>query len=201
MADIVPSVESILVVLAAYLAGSVSFAVVICRLRGDPDPRDIGSGNLGATNAARSGGKAAAALTLLGDVGKAFAPVFAVRHAGFSDTVVALTVLAAFAGHLYPVYHRFRGGKGVAVCMGCLFGLQPVAGLAWAGVWLATAGLFRYVALAGVTAGLAAPLFIHWQGASGAVTAAVAVMGLAMLARHRDNLRRIARGEEGRLFR
>lgn len=195
-----PSIESILVVLAAYLAGSVSFAVVICRLRGDPDPRGVGSGNPGATNAARAGGKTAAALTLLGDVGKAWLPVFAVRHAGFPDAVAALAALAAFAGHLYPVWHRFRGGKGVAVCLGCLLGLQPLAGLAWAGVWLVAAGAFRYVAVAGVAAGLAAPLLVHWSGASGAATAAVAAMGLATLARHRDNLRRITRGEEDRLF-
>ena len=186
--------------LAAYLVGSISFAVLICRVRGRPDPRSLGSRNPGAANVARAAGKTASVLTLLGDAGKGCVAVLAVRYAGFSDVVVALSMAAVFLGHLYPLYHRFEGGKGVATCMGCLFGLHPLAGLAWVGAWLAVAGAFRYVALAGVAAGLSAPLWVWLSTGRGAPTAAAAVMGALILARHRGNLRRISRGEEDKLF-
>ncbi len=193
-------VETLAVLLAAYLVGSISFAVLICRAHGRPDPRSIGSGNPGATNVARAAGKTASALTLLGDAGKGCAVVLAVRYARFSELVVALAAVAVFLGHLYPLYHRFEGGKGVATCMGCLFGLHPLAGLAWVGAWLVVAGAFRYVALAGVAAGLGAPLLVWWSAGWGPPVAAAAAMGALILVRHRDNLRRIRCGEEEKLF-
>ena len=197
---VLETAEAIAALLAAYLIGSVSFAVLICRVRGRPDPRSLGSRNPGATNVARAAGKTASVLTLLGDAGKGCVVVLAVRYAGFSEVVVALAMVAVFLGHLYPAYHRFEGGKGVATCMGCLFGLHPLAGLAWVGAWLAAAGAFRYVALAGVVAGLSAPLWVWLSAGLSAPVAGAAVMGALILARHRTNLRRIARGEEDKLF-
>ena len=198
--ETIETIKIMAALVAAYLVGSISFAVLICRLRGRPDPRSLGSRNPGATNVARAAGRTASALTLLGDAGKGYVVVLAARSAGFDDVVVALATAAVFLGHLYPVYHRFEGGKGVATCMGCTFGLHPLAGLAWVGVWLAAAGAFRYVAAAGVAAGLAAPLLVWWSTGRGALVAAVAAMGALILARHRANLRRIARGEEDKLF-
>ena len=192
--------ETIAVLLVAYLVGSISFAVLICRIRGRPDPRSLGSRNPGATNVARAAGRGASVLTLLGDVGKGCVVVLAVRYAGFADVVVALAMAAVFLGHLYPVYHRFEGGKGVATCVGCLFGLHPLAGIAWVGVWLIAAGVSRYVAVAGVVAGLAAPLLVWWSAGPGAPVAAAAAMGVLILVRHRGNVQRILRGEEDELF-
>ena len=139
-------------------------------------------------------------MTLLGDVGKGYIVVLVVRSVGFADVVVALAMVAVFLGHLYPVYHRFEGGKGVATCVGCLFGLHALAGLAWVGVWLITAGVSRYVALAGIVAGLAAPLLVWWSAGPGAPVAAAAAMGALILVRHRANVHRILRGEEDKLF-
>ena len=155
----------ILVLLAAYLIGSVSFGVVVSKLMGLADPHTYGSGNPGATNVLRTGNKKAALFTLLGDVGKGVLAVLLARwlapSLGLSDMIIMLVGLAAFIGHLYPVFHGFKGGKGVATAGGVLLALNPLHGLAVLATWLAVAFLTRYSSLAAITAAFMAP--IYWQ--------------------------------------
>ena len=146
-----------LLIVAGYLFGSISAAIIVCKFMGLPDPRTEGSRNPGATNVARLGGKKAAALTLLGDMLKGLLPVVAAHALHASPTVLAGTALAAFLGHLYPVFFRFQGGKGVATALGVTFGLYWPVGLLVSGIWLVMAVLFRYSSLAALTAVLAIP--------------------------------------------
>ena len=152
----------ILVLLAAYLIGSVSFGVVVSKLMGLADPHTYGSGNPGATNVLRTGNKKAALFTLLGDVGKGVLAVLLARwlapSLGLSDMIIMLVGLAAFIGHLYPVFHGFKGGKGVATAGGVLLALNPLHGLAVLATWLAVAFLTRYSSLAAITAALMGPI-------------------------------------------
>ena len=145
-----------LLVPAGYLFGSISAAIIVCRLMGLPDPRTEGSRNPGATNVARLGGKKAAALTLAGDMLKGLLPVLAAHALQAGPLVLALTALAAFLGHLYPVFFGFQGGKGVATALGVTFGLHWMIGLLTAATWLATALLFRYSSLSALVACLTA---------------------------------------------
>ena len=150
-----------LATLAAYLIGSLSFAVIVSRAMGLNDPRTYGSGNPGATNVLRSGNKAAAVLTLLLDALKGFVPVVVVdqfgARFGLGEGTVALVALAAFLGHLWPVFFRFQGGKGVATAAGVLLGLNPWLGLATLGTWVIIAAFFRYSSLAAIVAAVFAP--------------------------------------------
>jgi glycerol-3-phosphate acyltransferase PlsY len=189
--------------LLAYLLGSVSFAVVVSRVFGLPDPRTYGSGNPGATNVLRSGSRVAAALTLLGDLLKGAVAVWATQalgpRLGLGAGTVALVALAAFAGHLYPVFFRFRGGKGVATAAGILLALSPWLGLAGLAVFAVVIAASRFVSLASVSAAaaaaIAAPLLLGWG------PVALAVLGMAALVvwRHRQNLQRLLAGQENRL--
>ncbi len=192
-----------LAVLAAYLIGSLSFAVIVSRAMGLKDPRSYGSGNPGATNVLRSGSKAAAALTLLLDALKGFVPVwlvqrFGVPH-GLDEGTLALVGLAAFAGHLWPVFFRFRGGKGVATAAGVLLGLNPWLGLATLATWLIIAAFSRYASLASIVAAAFAPFYqvLVWGG--GPVAVAVFAMGALLIWRHRANIRKLLGGTESRL--
>jgi glycerol-3-phosphate acyltransferase PlsY len=186
-------------VIGAYLLGSVSTAIVTCRLMGLPDPRSSGSGNPGATNVLRVGGRRAAAITLLGDVLKGLIPVLAAQLLGVSITVVAATGLAAFLGHLYPVYFGFKGGKGVATLLGVLLGLSWLAGLATILTWLATAAIWRISSLSALVAAALAPIYV-WRGTgSGLAALVVLIMAAILYWRHRENIRRIAAGTEGRI--
>ena len=194
--------------LAAYLLGSLSFAVLVSRLMGLPDPRSFGSKNPGATNVLRSGSKAAAILTLLLDACKGWLPVFAVVHGGASlglgTGTVACVGLAAFLGHLYPVFFKFKGGKGVATAAGVLLGLNPSLGVAILLTWVVVAGLSRYSSLAALVAALAAPAYYvlgaAWFGQPDAsIALAIMVMSLLLLWRHRENIGRLLRGQESKL--
>ncbi|MEH3086701.1 MAG: glycerol-3-phosphate 1-O-acyltransferase PlsY [Xylophilus ampelinus] len=199
-----------LAALAAYLIGSLSFAVIVSRAMGLHDPRTYGSGNPGATNVLRSGSKPAAIATLALDAAKGWLPVALARWYGpdwgLGQGTVALVGLAAFLGHLYPVFFRFQGGKGVATALGVLLGVNPLLGLAAAASWLLMAVFFRYSSLASLVAAVFAPcfyLFGHgaaWE-ADARVAAMLAAMALLLAWRHRGNIRRLLAGTESRLGR
>jgi len=190
---------AVLAVLAAYLLGSVPFAMISSKIFGLADPRSYGSGNPGATNVLRSGNKKAALLTLLGDALKGWLAVFAGQQAGFSDSVVGLVALAVFFGHLFPVFLRFRGGKGVATAAGVLFALDPLLGLAVLGTWLFVAFAFRYSSLAAVLAAALAPVYqVLMHGGDGR-TLVVGILALALIGKHWQNLQRLLGGQESRI--
>lgn len=185
-------------ILIAYLVGSISSAILVCNLMGLPDPRTEGSGNPGATNVLRVGGKKAAAITLIGDMLKGLLPVLAANLLGTAPLTLALTGLAAFLGHLYPVFFGFRGGKGVATMLGVLFGFHGLVGAATAGTWLLIAKGFNISSLAALVATLLAPVYV-WLilGPSPELIITTAVMTLVLFWRHRTNIQRLLSGEEG----
>ena len=186
--------------------GSLSFAVIVSRMMGLQDPRTYGSQNPGATNVLRSGSKAAAVLTLLLDAVKGWLPVFLVqRLPGIGlDAVIAVCALAAFAGHVWPVFFRFKGGKGVATAAGVLFGLEPWLGLATMATWLIVAYFSRYSSLAAVAAAVFAPAFyllgakVVWSGAP-IIALSIGAMSAVLLYRHKDNIARLIAGKESRI--
>jgi|SRR5580765_6470079 len=188
---------------AAYLIGSLSFAVIVSRVMGLSDPRSYGSGNPGATNVLRSGNKAAAIVTLLLDALKGWLPVFLVKEFGpahgLDEGTLALVGLAAFLGHLWPVFFRFKGGKGVATAAGVLLGLNPWLGLATLATWLIIAAFTRYSSLAALVAAVFAPFYqiLIWGG--GPVAVAVAAMGVLLIYRHRANIAKLLAGTESKL--
>ena len=197
-----------LAVLAAYLLGSLSFAVIVSRAMGLKDPRTFGSKNPGATNVLRSGSKAAAIVTLLLDAVKGWLPVMLVRWFGkpygLEDGTIALVGLAAFVGHLWPVFFRFQGGKGVATFIGVVFGIDLVLGLATGATWLIIAFFLRYSSVASLVSALFAPVYylfgdrIQWY-AEKPVLLALFVMALLLAVRHRENINRLLQGNESRL--
>jgi glycerol-3-phosphate acyltransferase PlsY len=197
-----------LATLAAYLLGSLAFAVIVSRVMGLSDPRTFGSKNPGATNVLRSGSKAAAIVTLLLDACKGLVPVLLVRlygpRFGLGEGTVALVALAAFLGHLYPVFFRFQGGKGVATFIGAVFGIHWLLGLATGLTWIIIAFFFRYSSLASLVAAVFAPLFyllgdrMQWY-ADRRVALALAVMAGLLFYRHRENIARLLKGTESRL--
>ncbi len=184
-------------VVLAYLIGSVSSAIIVCRLMGLPDPRSEGSGNPGATNVLRIGGKKAAALTLLGDMLKGYAPVALAVWFGLNAEVIIAIGVAAFVGHLWPVFFRFQGGKGVATELGVLFGLHPVIGLVIAGVWLLIAKGLKISSLAALIAMTLAPVMVwFWTDGEVSWTLGVALMSVILMIRHKGNIQRLLSGEE-----
>lgn len=190
-------------IIGSYLLGSLSFAVLVSRVFGLADPRSYGSGNPGATNVLRSGNKGAALVTLLGDAAKGAIAVVMVRYFGptygIGELGVALAALAAFVGHLYPVFFRFQGGKGVATFLGALLALNGWVGLAACAVWLVVAGLFRYSSLASLSAAVIAPLVFLYLTRSPAMFAALAVMSGLLIFRHRQNVANLWAGKERRI--
>ncbi|WP_082524801.1 glycerol-3-phosphate 1-O-acyltransferase PlsY [Pseudorhodoferax sp. Leaf274] len=200
--------NSILATLAAYLLGSLSFAVIVSRAMGLSDPRSYGSKNPGATNVLRSGSKAAALITLLLDALKGWLPVALVvwygERFGLQEGTVALVGLAAFLGHLYPVFFRFQGGKGVATALGVLFGVDWMLGLAAALTWVIIAFFFRYSSLASLVAAIFAPVYylfgngLAWY-ADKRIALSLGAMALLLFWRHRENIGRLAQGRESRL--
>jgi glycerol-3-phosphate acyltransferase PlsY len=195
-------------VVIAYLIGSLSFAVIVSRLMGLNDPRTYGSGNPGATNVLRSGNKAAAALTLLLDAIKGWLPVWVVAQWGgewgLSDAVLAPVALAAFVGHVWPVFFRFQGGKGVATAAGVLIGIQPWLGLATLATWLIVVYFSRISSLGAVCAAVFAPFFYVWGSdvawpSQPGLGLSIAAMGVVLLYRHSANISRLLKGTEPRI--
>ena len=201
-------VYPLLAALAAYLIGSLSFAVLVSRVMGLADPRSYGSQNPGATNVLRSGNKAAAALTLLLDGVKGWLPVWAlVRYGeayGLGDGTLAMVALAAFAGHVWPVFFRFKGGKGVATAAGVLLGIEPVLGLATFATWLIVAFFTRYSSLAALASAVFAPAYyflgnqVVWLIDKQVLLATVVMSGI-LVWRHQANIAKLMRGEESRI--
>ena len=193
----------LLATLAAYLVGSLSFAVIVSRLMGLSDPRTYGSGNPGATNVLRSGSKTAAILTLVLDALKGYVPVVLAVYFGprwgLGEGTVALVALAAFLGHLWPVFFRFKGGKGVATAAGMLLALNPWLGLATLATWLIVAGFIRYSSLASIVAAVFAPFYqlLIWGADPEALV--IAVMSLLLVWRHAANISKLLAGTESRL--
>jgi acyl phosphate:glycerol-3-phosphate acyltransferase len=185
--------------LGGYLAGSIPFAILVSRAMGMSDPRTYGSGNIGATNVLRSGNRAAALLTLLGDAMKGWAAVLAARLLGLGAELVALVGLAAFLGHLFPVWLGFRGGKGVATAAGVLIAFDWRVGLAAVAVWLAVVAATRYSSLGALAAALAAPVAAWYLLGMGPLFGTVVAMSILLVARHHTNIAKLARGEESRI--
>lgn len=185
--------------LFGYLLGSVSTAIITCKLMGLPDPRSQGSRNPGATNVLRLGGKKAAAITLFGDMLKGLLPVLIALSLGMSDAVIAACGLAAFLGHLYPLYYGFQGGKGVATLLGVLLGMHWLLGLSTIGVWLGMAFSFRYSSLSALVAATASPLLAWFITHSPVISASIALMAVLLIWRHRSNIRNLLAGREDKI--
>ena len=202
---------AIVAIVAAYLIGSLSFAVIVSKAFGMADPRSYGSGNPGATNVLRSGNKTAALVTLLLDAAKGWLPVFVIQHFGADwglgnevAAIAGLAGLAAFLGHLYPVFFSFKGGKGVATAIGVILGVAPLLGLATCSTWVILVLFFRYSSLASLVAAFFAPAYyliggnIAWP-LHRTVLVVLVVMSLLLFWRHRENIRRLAAGTESKL--
>jgi glycerol-3-phosphate acyltransferase PlsY len=190
---------AVIAALAGYLLGSISFAIVVSRVMALPDPRSYGSGNPGATNVLRSGSKAAAVLTLLGDGAKGWLAAWLAWRLTGDATVAAVCGLASFLGHLWPVFHRFAGGKGVATAAGVLLGLDWRVGVGTIATWLIIAGFLRYSSLAALVSAVFAPLATFVLMGLGAPFIAVFVMASLLVWRHKANIARLLAGEEPRL--
>jgi len=181
---------------AAYFIGSISSAIIICRWMGLPDPREQGSGNPGATNVMRIGGKKAAAITLLGDLLKGLIPVYSAKLLGVSVELLAIIGLAAFLGHLYPVFFKFKGGKGVATSIGVLLGFSWLLGFAFIGTWLLIYKAGKISSLSALCASALSPVYAWFIVGDVTVVGASVVMMVILLWRHKSNIQRLLNGEE-----
>ena len=182
--------------LTAYLLGSISTAIITCRLMGLEDPRSVGSNNPGATNVLRTGGKKAAIITLLGDMLKGLLPVLAVQQLQGDAVALAITGVSAFLGHLYPLYFRFKGGKGVATFYGVLLGINWMIGLAALAVWGLVFVLFKISALSALFSAFSSPLIAWYFGGSETLIIATTFMAVLLFWRHRSNIRNMMQGTE-----
>ncbi|MDD5277101.1 MAG: glycerol-3-phosphate 1-O-acyltransferase PlsY [Methylovulum sp.] len=180
----------------AYLIGSISSAIIVCRLMGFPDPREQGSGNPGATNVMRIGGKKAAGITLLGDMLKGLLPVYAANVLNVSVDVLALTGLAAFFGHLYPVFFGFKGGKGVATSVGVMLGFSWLLGLSAMGTWILVYKVGKISSLAALVASVLSSLYAWFIVGDMTIVMACVVMTAVLLWRHKSNIQRLIQGQE-----
>lgn len=198
-----PLIPSALLLVVAYLVGSIPFAVLVSKLLKLDDPRNYGSGNPGATNVLRSGNKLAALMTLLGDALKGWVVVWGAQKfsgpLGLPEWALALSALAVFLGHVYSCFLKFKGGKGVATAAGVLFGITPSLGALTLGAWLLVAVTTRYSSLAAVVAAIAAPLLCFWRVASPMWAMICVLMSAVLVWRHKDNIRRLLAGEESRI--
>lgn len=194
---------TLIFVIAAYLLGSISFAVVTSRAFGIADPRTYGSGNPGATNVLRSGKKAAAALTLLGDAAKGWVAVALAMHFATPDAqgvlLVALVFLAVFLGHVFPIFFHFKGGKGVATALGVLLALNVWLGLAALATWLLTVAVFRLSSLAALMAAVGAPIYAMLLGLPSVWVLACAIMSMLLIWRHKSNIQNLLAGKETKI--
>ena len=195
--------NAFLATFAAYLIGSLSFAVIVSKLMGLPDPHSYGSGNPGATNVLRTGKKAAALLTLVGDAGKGWFAVWLAQRIAldfsFNETTLAGVALAVFLGHLFPVFFRFQGGKGVATAAGILLAINMWLGLATLATWLIIAVFFRYSSLAALVASVFAPFYTFYLFGLTPYLPAVFAMCLLLIWRHRENITKLMNGTESKL--
>ena len=182
--------------IAAYLLGSIAFGILVSKLFGLPDPRTVGSGNIGATNVARSGKKSAAVLTLLGDVFKGWFPVWLALQSGMLMWVVSAVGLAVFFGHLYPIYYRFKGGKGVATALGVMLAISPLLALAALVTWIVVFAVSRYSSLAAIVAALLAPAYAWFLLPYKDYVFTVVVMSVFLILRHRSNIQKLLAGTE-----
>ncbi len=189
----------IVVAIAAYLLGSVSFAIAVSRVMTLPDPRSYGSGNPGATNVLRSGSKLAAVLTLAGDAGKGWLAVWLARLASDDWQLAAVAGLAVFVGHLFPVFHGFKGGKGVATAAGVLLGFDLWLGIATLATWAVIVVFFRISSLGALISAVFAPLYAGWLFGLHPISAATLGIALLLVWRHKENIRRLLAGSEPRL--
>ncbi len=188
--------------IAAYLIGSISTAIIVCKIMGLPDPREGGSGNPGATNVLRIGGdkgKKAAAITLVGDMLKGLIPVLIAHWMQLEAAFIVLVGFMAFIGHLYPVFFGFKGGKGVATMLGVMFGLSLPIGLAVGATWLFVAKVLKVSSLSALIASALAPVYIYFLSGESSWVFYTAVMTAFLFWRHRGNIQRIISGEEGLL--
>ncbi len=190
---------SAIMIFAAYLMGSLSAAIITCRLIGLPDPRTQGSNNPGATNVLRVGGKKAAAITLLGDAIKGVIPVVVAQQMSAPPLTLSLVALAAFLGHLYPVFFGFRGGKGVATAFGVLVSIALPVGLALLATWLVLAKLFNISSLSALIAAALSPLYMWWLAPQPEFIWLASVISLLLIWRHRSNIRNLLSGDEGKI--
>ena len=190
-------------VIAAYLIGSLSFAVIVSKYYGMDDPRTYGSGNPGATNVLRSGKKKAAALTLLGDALKGLVAVILARclqdALNLSDIAIAAVAVAALVGHMWPLFFGFKGGKGVATALGVLLALSPAMALVCAAIWLVMAFGFKVSSLAALAATVAAPLVAFWLMPYPSWAWATVVIAVLVLYRHKSNIQNLLQGKEGKI--
>jgi len=194
------TITEITLIVCAYLLGSVSSAIIVCTLMRLPDPRSHGSGNPGATNVLRVGGKKAAAVTLFGDMLKGLLPALIANLLNVSYLALALTGFAAFIGHLFPLYFGFKGGKGVATMFGVMFGFHWAVGLATALTWLIVAKVFKISSLSALIATLLAPFYVLLiMGSNKPLIIATAVMTLLLFWRHRSNIQNLLTGKEGKI--
>ena len=196
------SIFNALVILGAYLIGSVSFAVVVSKAMRLPDPHSYGSGNPGATNVLRTGNKLAAILTLLGDAAKGYVAVVVARvliGVEIDSWVLPAVAAAAFVGHLFPVFHGFKGGKGVATALGILLAIDWVLGLTTLSTWLIVAVFLRYSSLAALVSAVFAPIYFIFLFGVQPMAIAIAVMSALLIWRHKANIQKLLRGEEGRI--
>ena len=183
-------------IFASYLIGSLSSAIIVCKIMGLPDPRGEGSGNPGATNVLRFGGKKAAAITLAGDMIKGLLPVLIVQYLEMEVTTIALVGLAAFLGHLYPVFFQFKGGKGVATMLGVMFGFSWWIGLATAGTWLFMAKIVKISSLSALVATAVTPVYVWLWFNNMAAIGVTIIMTVILFWRHRSNIQNLIKGTE-----
>ena len=192
-------ITSIVLIVAAYLAGSVASAIIVCRMLALPDPREGGSGNPGATNVLRLGGKKAAALTLAGDVAKGLVPVLVANLMGLDPWVTGACAIAAFAGHLYPIFFGFKGGKGYATALGVIAGLSTTTFVAVGLTWLAVAGIWRYSSLAALASIALTPVYAWFLTGHVEWTIATVTIAVFVFIRHKGNIERLVSGTESKI--
>lgn len=194
---------TVALIFSAYLLGSIPFAVIASWLFKLPDPRSYGSGNPGATNVLRTGKKAAAVVTLLGDAGKGWVAIIAARYfgniLGLGDELVAGGAIAVFLGHLFPVFLAFKGGKGVATSAGILLGLDPWLGILVIFTWIIVAAVSRISSLSALLSALVAPLYTHFLLEKEILTVTIAILSMLLILKHRSNIANLIAGKEGRI--
>ena len=183
-------------IFASYLIGSLSSAIIVCKIMGLPDPRGEGSGNPGATNVLRFGGKKAAAITLFGDMVKGLIPVLFVKYFDANAITISLVGLAAFLGHLYPAFFQFKGGKGVATMLGVMFGFSWWIGLATAGTWLFMAKIVKISSLSALVATAVTPVYVWLWFNNMAAIGVTIIMTVILFWRHRSNIQNLIKGTE-----